>query len=91
VGTLGGAGVGPPLLLSWVTLKRFHQPTHNPKTLFSTAKTPQITTEGLNRSVWSSINAGKGDFNRYAESGQLMVDRTRHLGEWRGGEGAGRV
>jgi hypothetical protein len=44
----------------------------------------KYVTPGLNRSVWSSINAGKGDFNRYAESGQLLIDRTKHLGEWWG-------
>ncbi|GBF90801.1 hypothetical protein Rsub_03102 [Raphidocelis subcapitata] len=35
---------------------------------------------GLNRAALASVNAGKGDFPRYAESGQVLIDRTRHLG-----------
>ena len=30
--------------------------------------------------MWDTVNRGKGDFPRYAESGQVLVDRTRHLG-----------
>ncbi|KAI8472516.1 MAG: mannosyltransferase putative-domain-containing protein [Monoraphidium minutum] len=39
---------------------------------------------GVNRSLWDTVDGGKGEFVRYAESGQLMVDRTRHLDvlEW---------
>lgn len=40
--------------------------------------------KGLKRSVWAALDAGKGSFRRYAESGQVMVDRGRHLDvlEW---------
>eukprot|EP00775_Hariotina_reticulata_P006257 gene6257-6495_t len=39
---------------------------------------------GLNRSVRTALDAGKGDFIRYAESGQLIVNRAMHLDvlEW---------
>jgi hypothetical protein len=32
--------------------------------------------------VRDALNEGKADFNRYAESGQVMINRAQHLGEW---------
>ncbi len=39
---------------------------------------------GVSRAVWPAVNAGKGPAARYAESGQVLVDRGRHLDalEW---------
>jgi hypothetical protein len=40
---------------------------------------------GLNRSVQAALDAGRGASPRYAESGQIVIDRARHLGAGRGG------
>ncbi|WIA31646.1 hypothetical protein OEZ86_002526 [Tetradesmus obliquus] len=39
---------------------------------------------GLNMTVRDALNEGKSDFNRYAESGQVMINRAMHLDvlEW---------
>eukprot|EP00882_Tetradesmus_deserticola_P030000 GHRQ01033651.1.p3 GENE.GHRQ01033651.1~~GHRQ01033651.1.p3 ORF type:complete len:218 (+),score=91.79 GHRQ01033651.1:1480-2133(+) len=39
---------------------------------------------GLNKTVKDALNEGKADFNRYAESGQVMINRAQHLDvlEW---------
>jgi hypothetical protein len=36
---------------------------------------------GLNKTVHDALDEGKADFNRYAESGQVMINRAQHLGE----------
>jgi hypothetical protein len=40
-----------------------------------------VLTAGLNRTVRDALNEGKSDFNRYAESGQVMINRAMHLGK----------
>ena len=36
---------------------------------------------GLAGKVKDTLQQGKSDFQRYAESGQLMINRAMHLGE----------
>jgi hypothetical protein len=54
-------------------------PPHTPDTL------PPPLPPGINRSQSAVVDLGKGDFVRYAESGQILIDRSRHLGAWRRG------
>lgn len=59
--------------------------TCHPATLCSLALSgwpPCCSTAGLNMTVRDALNEGKSDFNRYAESGQVMINRAMHLGEW---------
>jgi hypothetical protein len=37
---------------------------------------------GIDRRARAELDAGKADFRRYAESGQVMVNRAMHLGKW---------
>jgi alpha 1,2-mannosyltransferase len=37
---------------------------------------------GLDIEAKAALWEGKYDFKRYAESGQIMIDKARHLGEW---------
>lgn len=40
-----------------------------------------VAPAGLDRKVRAELDAGKGDFKRYAESGQVLINRAMHLGE----------
>lgn len=39
---------------------------------------------GVDRRARAELDVGKADFNRYAESGQVMINRAMHLGEQEG-------
>lgn len=37
---------------------------------------------GLDLKAKAALWEGKYDFKRYGESGQIMIDKARHLGGW---------